>query len=108
MANKFFSPLLGATPERVQLAVQRAFDLVKDSIAHVLTSPLTTKGDLWTFGTKDARLAVGTADGQVLTVDSTAATGQSWQTPANGIDKLMLTVDGDVVYTGDGIPTVHA
>jgi hypothetical protein len=46
-------------------------------------SPLTTKGDLYTFSTVDARLGVGAND-SVLTADSTAATGLKWATPSAG------------------------
>jgi hypothetical protein len=47
------------------------------------SSPLTTKGDLYTYSTTDARLAVGT-NGQILTADSAEATGLKWATPAAG------------------------
>jgi hypothetical protein len=46
-------------------------------------SPLTTKGDLYGYSTTDARLPVGT-NGQILTADSTAATGLAWATAASG------------------------
>jgi len=46
-------------------------------------SPLTTKGDLYTFSTVDARLGVG-ANNTVLTADSAEATGLKWAAPAGG------------------------
>lgn len=58
-------------------------------------SPLTTKGDVYTFSTVDARLAVG-ANGEVLSADSTAATGLKWIAAAGGSSPL--TTKGDL-YT---------
>jgi len=44
------------------------------------SSPLTTKGDLYTFSTVDARLAVGN-NGETLVADSAATTGLRYQAP---------------------------
>lgn len=44
-------------------------------------TPLTTKGDIFTFSTVDARLGVG-ANGTVLTADSAETTGLKWAAPA--------------------------
>jgi hypothetical protein len=51
-------------------------------------SVLTTKGDIFTFDTADARLPVG-SNGQVLTADSLEALGVKWS--AAGADLLPLT-----------------
>jgi hypothetical protein len=53
------------------------------------SSPLTTKGDVYTYSTTDARLAVGT-NGQYLSADSTAATGLKWVT-AGGAGLVLLS-----------------
>jgi len=42
-------------------------------------SPLTTKGDLYTYDTTDERLPVGT-DGQALVANSSTTTGLEWKT----------------------------
>lgn len=48
-----------------------------------LTSPLTTKGDIWGWSSTNARIPVG-SNGQVLTADSTQTLGVKWATPSSG------------------------
>ena len=58
------------------------------------TSPLTTKGDLYTYSTTDARLAVGN-NGETLVADSSTATGLKW---AKDPVADLVTTAGDTLY----------
>lgn len=64
------------------------------------TSPLTTKGDLFTWDTGNARLPVGT-NGQVLTADSTQATGIKWAAVSS-------TLSGCWAYASAGTTVVDS
>jgi len=61
-------------------------------------SPLTVKGDLFTFSTASAKLAVGAND-TALVADSTQSTGLAYKTKGvfNG-----LTTTGDTIYSSSG------
>jgi len=54
------------------------------------SSPLTTKGDLYTYSTTDARLPVGT-NGHTLVADSAEVTGLKWAAPASGGGMTLLS-----------------
>jgi hypothetical protein len=56
-------------------------------------TPLTTKGDVFTFSTVDARLGVG-ANGTVLTADSAETTGLKWAAPASWTLDSTTTLSG--------------
>jgi len=76
------SQLLGGTTGQV-LSKTSATNMAFTWVTPTDQTPLTTKGDLFTFTTVDARLGIG-ANNTVLTADSAQATGMKWATPAAG------------------------
>lgn len=78
-------------------------DRVDVTIASTGTSPLTTKADLYTYSTANARLPVG-ADFTSLTADSAQATGLSWTGPPTVLMSTVLRTKGNAVL-GPGSTT---
>jgi hypothetical protein len=73
-------------------------------------SPLTTKGDLYTYSTTDARLASSGVNNDVLMVDTSTATGLKWAAPASGGMTLINTggtTFGNGTITISSIPTTY-
>ena len=71
-----------------------------DTWAVVDASPLTTKGDVYTYDTGNQRLGVG-ANGLVLTADSTTATGLSWASGGGGASAVhAFSNTTTTTYTG--------
>ena len=62
------------------------------------TSPLTTKGDIYTFSTTNDRLPVGT-NNQILVADSTASTGLKWAAASSGALTLVKRASFSSVAT---------
>ena len=71
-----------------------------DYIQAGAVSPLTTKGDLYTFSTSDTRLGVG-ANGTTLVADSAEATGLKWATASSG--GMTLINSGGTTLTGASV-----
>jgi len=65
-------------------------------------SPLTTKGDVYTYDTGNARLGVG-SDGEVLKADSSTATGLVWGSGGGGATAThAYTNQNSTSYKGTG------
>ena len=82
-----------------------------DDANAIQNSIVDAKGDLIGATANDtpARLAVGT-NGQVLTADSTAATGLAWATPTSGGFTLLQTITANntvTAYTTSTIPGTY-
>lgn len=92
------STTTAATPN----SVKSAFDLANAAVAK---SIVDAKGDLIAATAADtvSRLAVGT-NGQVLTADSTAATGMKWATSASGGDVTKISY---VTFSGSSAVNIN-
>jgi len=66
------------------------------------SSPLTTKGQIYTYSSQDTVISVGT-DGQALLADSSTPTGLSWGSPtADNMATADLTLTDDRTHDLDG------
>lgn len=94
------SSVLAATPT----AVKSAYDLANAAIPK---SIVDAKGDLIVATAADtvARVAVGATNGQVLTVDSSTASGVAWATASGGGGGIVATVED--ATTSLNLATTH-
>lgn len=85
-------------PTAYLLKANNLSDVASTTAAFDNISPLTTKGDILAYSTTNTRLAVGATNGQILGVNSGAATGLAWSTPAypmvSGTSGKIIISDG--------------
>lgn len=98
------STTTAATPNSVKTAYDLANTANTTANAAVAKSTATTKGDLLaaTAASTITRLGVGT-NGQVLTADSTQATGMKWATSSGGTSWVSI---GSAALTGAATITI--
>jgi hypothetical protein len=77
--NKLIGRSSAGTGVMEEITVGSGLSLSGGTLTSSGASPLTTKGDLYTFNSTNARLPVG-LDTQILIADSTTSTGLKWGT----------------------------
>jgi len=77
--NKLIGRSTAGTGVMEQITIGSGLTLSGGTLTASGASPLTTKGDLYTYSTTNARLGVGSS-GQVLMADAAAVTGLRWAT----------------------------
>jgi len=77
--NKLIGRSTAGTGVMEEITVGTGLSLSGGTLTASGASPLTTKGDLYTFNSTNARLPVG-LDTQILIADSTTSTGLKWGT----------------------------
>ena len=91
----------GTTPTAQSVASTAGTSTVAANADHAHAPVVTTKGDLLTYGSSPARLAVGT-DTYVLTADSAQANGIKWAAiPSSGLTFDGAEVTNNVSLTAD-------
>lgn len=96
ISSDFGSIIAEAAPSGTLLATNNLSDVSDVTTSFNNISPLTTIGDLIGFdGTNNVRLPVGT-NGDVLTADSTAPEGFSWQAESGGSSPFQADANNNV------------
>lgn len=91
------TPVCATAPTLDQLLIFDGTEWCPADIDPAQISPLTTKGDLWTYSTVDVRLPAGDDD-RMLIPDSSATTGLRWGPLYTTIPVLVI---GEL-HVGDG------
>lgn len=87
------------------LGIGTGLSINNGSLESSFSSPLTTKGDLFVYGTDDIRLPVGTS-GQYLTPDSAQTSGLKWASlPTANNDKVKVDSAATAGYIGNTAST---